>query len=258
MNKLLFILTIILIYFSACNQNVENKEQKKDSLNNIVPSRIYSKQELDYFCEEGKKSGKIFLERGNLIAYYFDAKIDYIAHYEEIFLERYNIICYVGYHITNKCEKEMMDSAIFELYGNNIYKIVKLIEEREYKGIPYYQFKDGSFAEGFIDTRPKVLLGFEKFDKYLIQDLTKQDTINYTDPYDYIYLQFIIDTLGNLKNPKVIVKLDSIIDNKILKRLQNCKFKWEPGYERGKKVQCRMMYYLDFRYKKCYQDTLSL
>ena len=74
-------------------------------------------------------------------------------------------------------------------------------------------------------------------------------------PPDYtksgkVYLQFTIDTLGNMNNSNIIKGLDKIADREVLRVIKELDFKFIPARQRNKKVESRQILPIYFGSKK--------
>ena len=52
-----------------------------------------------------------------------------------------------------------------------------------------------------------------------------------------VYIQFIVETNGNITNPKILRGLDPVLDSIALKAVRNMP-KWIPAKQKGKPVAC--------------------
>lgn len=63
--------------------------------------------------------------------------------------------------------------------------------------------------------------------------------------YGKVYVKFIIDTNGNVANPKVIRGINPILDTVAVKIIKNMP-KWKPGSQRGKLVKVSFVIPVNF------------
>jgi periplasmic protein TonB len=86
--------------------------------------------------------------------------------------------------------------------------------------------------------------GFEGFYKFLGKNLKYPKRAKYTQTQGKVYLEFVIDKMGNVTDLKVVRGIGSGCDEEALRVLALTK--WQPGRQRGKPVKVRMTMPLNF------------
>lgn len=61
-----------------------------------------------------------------------------------------------------------------------------------------------------------------------------------------IYISYIVDTIGNVIEPKISKGLNTVINKDALDIIRNMDYKWNPGKSKGKKVAVQMTAPFDF------------
>lgn len=228
-----YISIILLIIAFSCKDFANNeKKEIQDYSDSILAINL---------CENAKKTALTNLERNNIIAYTFN----YRPHLQEFLFNNYNIIYQVGDSLSNHCGKKIMDSVIFSKYGNGFYENVNAMINIMYREVPDEINLDGNY--NYVDSLPKYLNNGQELYEFLIQDITKEDSLvlNNNTRNDLL-LEIIIDSTGNTKSTRIIKKLNPVIDEKILKRADIIPGKWKPAIFKNKKVNFIYWYPISF------------
>lgn len=97
-----------------------------------------------------------------------------------------------------------------------------------------------------VDKMPQPAEGYNHFYKYL------QENVFYTQEalekkiQGYVFVQFVVNTEGNLENIKVIKGLGYGLDEEVIRVFSESPA-WQAGWYEGRKVKVRMTFQVLFR-----------
>ncbi|PCJ64615.1 MAG: hypothetical protein COA58_12825 [Bacteroidetes bacterium] len=107
----------------------------------------------------------------------------------------------------------------------------------------------------FVETLPVFQEGGNAFSKYIAKNLKYPKAAIKNNVYGKVYIQFTVDTLGQVVNPTIVVKrlfgLDSKqndfgLGNNALDVITKSPL-WTPGIQRNKKVKVKMTVPISFK-----------
>lgn len=97
----------------------------------------------------------------------------------------------------------------------------------------------------FVETKPQPVGGFENFYSYISKHLIYPSPARRMGIEGKVLVEFIINKSGNPMNLKVIRGIGSGCDEEAVKIL--AAIRWEPGKQRGKAVNVKMILPIHFR-----------
>ena len=114
--------------------------------------------------------------------------------------------------------------------------------------IPIEEEVDDEFFLGIIiETMPEAKGGMTKFYENLNANLKFPKGL---DEKTRVYIQFVVDTLGNMTEIKIIKGHSPSVDKEALRAIKKLDQKFTPGTQRGKPVRTRMTFPILFDPKK--------
>lgn len=105
--------------------------------------------------------------------------------------------------------------------------------------------KDEIFMD--IDEMPEFSKkGYRNFDDFIRKNLKYPAKSRENGIMGQVFVQFIVDPKGKVKNAKVIHGIDSALDNEAL-RVVSSSPQWKPGKQNGKKVAVKIIHPVEFK-----------
>jgi len=186
------------------------------------------------------------LELGNIIAYPNNNIFDRIL-LDEFAYKKYGVyLCHtlILDEDKEKVAKSIMDSVIFEKYGQNFY--IKLLQEFDKieNTIPQNKTIDGYYLTVKQDYDDIAITR-----KYILNQLKERKLIPLNQNPFYprvLRINFIVSKKGLIKNPQVLLKYNQKIDSTVVILLKELPFKWTPGTIEGKIVEFQQQIVFEF------------
>jgi len=225
----------IFKYLNVFNSPLLNRGNGTDSL------AIKIHDSID--CECSKVKARKNLELGNIIAYY-NAQNPY---FEELAFRDYGI--YVQ-PIVNSAERTcaiaVMDSAIFDRYGDNFFKNL----EKKADSINTLKPWKGISLDGYnLYSDKEIRYKCGDLNTIIVDTLTKKGILpleqNECIPGELI-IDFVITEKGELHNIRILKRLNTKIDNIVVSLLKELPCGWESAEKNGEKVSYRKRMYFFF------------
>lgn len=234
----IFIITLILIR--------EYRIISRDA----VLQKIRIQDSLDCECEYNKV--RISIQRGNLIAHYHGEPF-----LKDILMKRYNISA----EYMKDDYSRMMDSAIFSKYGEDFYdRILKEIDSLYVLRNKYYLDIDGNYLQTEFDPIYKCG-GYNELRKYILYQLLLKRIIPLKQPLCYpdrMTVDAIITKDGKLENPRILQKINPLIDSAVLNLFQELPCGWIPAKDGGVFVNYKIEFYFSFSNKSIKSEFIPL
>lgn len=124
-----------------------------------------------------------------------------------------------------------------------------VIEEYDYSSYVEEAPEEEEVEEIFliVEEFPEPEGGMEAFYKYVAENLVYPKFASYNGISGKVYVQFIIDKQGNVKDVSIIKGIGGGCDEEALRIVKESPIKWEPGKQRGVPVKVRMVLPITFR-----------
>lgn len=124
-----------------------------------------------------------------------------------------------------------------------------VIEEYDYSSYAEEAPEEEEVEEIFliVEEFPEPEGGMEAFYKYVAENLEYPKFASYNEISGKVYVQFVIDKEGNVKDVSIIKGIGGGCDEEALRIVKESPIKWEPGKQRGVPVKVRMVLPITFR-----------
>jgi periplasmic protein TonB len=99
-----------------------------------------------------------------------------------------------------------------------------------------------------VEVSPQFEGGEKAWGKYLEKNLNYPEEAQRLGAEGRIYVQFIVDTEGNISDAKVIKGVGFGLDEEALRVVKNAP-KWKPGKQRGRPVKVKMVIPITFKFQ---------
>lgn len=99
------------------------------------------------------------------------------------------------------------------------------------------------------DDTAKYRFGMKEFYKYTTEQLKYPFITRLTGKHGTVFVQFTIDTMGNLIDPTFLTSLDGPTERKIKKVLLSTSGNWTPAKYKGNKVSTKLILPVIFEFK---------
>ena len=109
-----------------------------------------------------------------------------------------------------------------------IQEVVEVVQEEEVVEEPQVFF--------IVEDMPEVPGGELALRKYIAENVRYPEMAKENDIQGTVYVRFVVDTDGSVKNVEVIRGVDQLLDKEAIRVVQSLP-KWKPGKQRGKAVK---------------------
>jgi len=231
---IIFLLPFILTFCTnkkGSDRDAFNEHKRRiDSVNQIKNARIKAYESI---------------KRGNLILF---RDYDDFTHAQEYFLNNYDIVL-IPPGPSSIWIQQIMDSAIFDKYGEEIVSKANLEILELYKNIPNYQNLNGAYT--YADTLPNYPGGDYSFycDIYKIIPAIEACNIDTALGHE-ITVKFVIGTDGKIRDLRIIKKMCSFMDKRLLDAIKNNTKLWDPAILENNAVPYEITYSFDWNKKE--------
>jgi len=224
------------LFSSCCSSHVNIKREQAIK----VKTQVDSVNKCEYTRREALEQ----LKRGNLYLY---RDFENYIHAKDYFLNKYNIQISPATKY-NRCAQMIMDSVIFEKFGNNILLLAKEEMDKIYADIRENQISNGAFL--YAEKLPEYLGGIDSLYCDIYREIPQitNCTIDKDFPL-FVNVCFTVDIDGNIKEPQIVTKLCPQIDSTIIKVIKNLPKKWEAALINRKPVPYQMTLNIDWKPK---------
>ncbi len=132
--------------------------------------------------------------------------------------------------VDNKVEVEtdFMSNEVDENSVVEIQEIVEIEQEVEVEEEPQVFF--------IVEDMPEFPGGETALRKYIAENVRYPEMAKENDIQGTVYIRFVVDTDGSVKNVEVLRGVDPLLDKEAIRVVQSLP-KWKPGKQRGKAVK---------------------
>lgn len=97
-----------------------------------------------------------------------------------------------------------------------------------------------------VEVQPQFPGGFDKFSKYLQENIKYPDICEKEGIQGRVLVQFVVDTDGSITDVKVIKRVNPYLDREAIRVISHMP-RWTPGMQKGQKVRVRFTMPVTFR-----------